>query len=890
MANTNSTHSLTIKINATGDTKQVSNTASEMDRLTKKTQEQNSTADKAPSIWGRFGSSASGALKTVGGGLQNAGGAMSNFGNKHKVLTAGIVAGGVKLIASSNEYNKTLKQTVIMSDDQELASMSSAEAMKFLDGTITELRGNFKTFSKQQIADQFYEIAKSGYSGKDATDLLSASLMLASATGEDVSTMTDVMVSTLTSFSLGADKSADSAQSLANAANASRMDVSDMLTALNLVGKQASEAGLSLEETANIIGFLRQNGMNASTASTGLRTAISNLQKPTKGVADVMERLNLSAYDSDGNFRNLNDILAEYKEKTKDATQEQRDMDAQMIAGKTGATAWTTLVSDSGQTLEEFSQKVADGAMSLEEMQAELDAQDKWGQFKANMEDSAITLAQNFAPMLQLALDFLNDFLERVNSDPEFANQVAQIGKAIGAFALFSQAVGVIGSVVTIFGGVLSALGTVIGFVTGLFGTIAGAIASAGGIMGIVSTAGTALGTVFTVLTGPIGLVIAIIGGLVFAFKTAYEGSEEFRDKVNGAVKKVLDFISPVTDWIKDKFDQLSEKFEWVGKIFDKVGGFMSDTWGAIKGVFKGGSESASKAMGNMEKNTTTSTDGMNKEVTADVKAMEAEIAKSTALAEQTGTANLDEMAKNASKSTNNASSNVGKDMKSLEKSMTTSTKGGSDNVGKDMKKMESEINKSTKSAKDKGLSNIKSMTDGITKNVAKLPQAMANAGRSMVTTWRSSLSSIQSSVSSISYVPNQIKSILSFSLYQEGQNAMISFGNGLASGLSHVYTMVSNASSASRNMSYSGVYGVVADDEQLLSGMTLSPIASAFTATKDTLSNLGGNQGSSGGSSDESTPVSITIIQKWDGKEVKNYIQDETAKDKVRVRTIKKK
>lgn len=74
----------------------------------------------------------------------------------------------------------------------------------------------------------------------------------------------------------------------------------------------------------------------------------------------------------------------------------------------------------------------------------------------------------------------------------------------------------------------------------------------------------------------PIGIVITIIAGLVAAFITAYNTSEDFRNIVDGALNAVKDGAQAVVDWFNNDF------LGFWGGAFDSAGKTLDD-WG--KGV-----------------------------------------------------------------------------------------------------------------------------------------------------------------------------------------------------------------------------------------------------------------------------------------------------------------
>lgn len=103
----------------------------------------------------------------------------------------------------------------------------------------------------------------------------------------------------------------------------------------------------------------------------------------------------------------------------------------------------------------------------------------------------------------------------------------------------------------------------------------------------------------------PIGIVIAIIAGLVAAFVTLWNKSEKFRNFWIGLWEKIKEVVSPVIDYITDRFklawevikiiwDSVSSYFKLVFNsiktVFSAIGdifsGDFSSAWEKIKGIF----------------------------------------------------------------------------------------------------------------------------------------------------------------------------------------------------------------------------------------------------------------------------------------------------------------
>jgi hypothetical protein len=122
-----------------------------------------------------------------------------------------------------------------------------------------------------------------------------------------------------------------------------------------------------------------------------------------------------------------------------------------------------------------------------------------------------------------------------------------------------------------------------------------GAIMSAAS--GAINTVKTAiLGMNTAMLANPIGLIVALIAGLVVAFIYLWNNCEGFRKFWIDLWAIIKDAASVAWEWIKKTFSQIGEwfstKFEEVqtaGKnAMDKVKKWFSDAWKSIKDTFSG--------------------------------------------------------------------------------------------------------------------------------------------------------------------------------------------------------------------------------------------------------------------------------------------------------------
>lgn len=145
------------------------------------------------------------------------------------------------------------------------------------------------------------------------------------------------------------------------------------------------------------------------------------------------------------------------------------------------------------------------------------------------------------------------------------------IGYLVGALAVIGPIITALG----VFGGIVAkvskGLGVFLKWIAPLtkgFGFLGKATGGAGRSVGLLSRA-------FTILTGPVGIVITIVTALATAFVVAYKRSEKFRDFIDKLIEKLKEFVGFIIDWMRPGFDAVLSFFK---NIKRKISTFVTET------------------------------------------------------------------------------------------------------------------------------------------------------------------------------------------------------------------------------------------------------------------------------------------------------------------------
>jgi len=153
-------------------------------------------------------------------------------------------------------------------------------------------------YSANQIADSFVELSKSGVSTKDILDGIGQAVAnLGASTDMPLADAAKSLTTILNTFGISADEAVKVVDRLAGAANASSIDVGDLITTMTYAGASAKTAGISFEDVNNAIALLGERGIKGSKAGTGLRQMFDKLLAPTNKGADALRTLGIVTED-----------------------------------------------------------------------------------------------------------------------------------------------------------------------------------------------------------------------------------------------------------------------------------------------------------------------------------------------------------------------------------------------------------------------------------------------------------------------------------------------------------------------------------------------------------------------------------------------------------------
>ncbi|EGT4142619.1 phage tail tape measure protein, partial [Clostridium perfringens] len=158
-------------------------------------------------------------------------------------------------------------------------------------------------------------MAMAGWKTGDMLNGIEPILNLAIASGEELGTTSDIVTDALTAFGLSAKDAGMFSDVLAAASSNANTNVGMMGETFKYAAPVAGSLGYTIQDTALAIGLMANSGIKASQAGTALRAGLTNLVKPSKQMAKVIDKYGISLKNSNGEMKSFKEVMEDLRSK-----------------------------------------------------------------------------------------------------------------------------------------------------------------------------------------------------------------------------------------------------------------------------------------------------------------------------------------------------------------------------------------------------------------------------------------------------------------------------------------------------------------------------------------------------------------------------------------------
>lgn len=397
------------------------------------------------------------------------------------------------------------------------SAMSQVAATKLLDTSTKKGQAQFQAledaarecgattaFSATEAAQALNNLAMAGYDTDKSVAALPTTLNLAGAGALSLEQSASILTAGMASLGIEQTEQGFShfADILAITASKAKTDVAGIGEAITTVGKTAANLKGGTEEVAASLGILADVDLTGSEGGTHLRNMIMSLQNPrNKNAAEMFENLGLSAYDSQGKMRGLNEIFGDLSKSMAGMTDQEKNNILSTIFKQTDIAAASAMLENCGDRFDELydaAKNSSEGMGASAEMYAkQMDNLDgDIDILKSSLSDLGISFYKDAGGPLRSVTQAASGMVTQLNNAyksgglsamlAEVGNSMAQIVSGAAKYAPMAVNVGIdliqnlLNGITQNSGGIASAAGNVLTtFANGIF-TLAPQIAFAG--------------------------------------------------------------------------------------------------------------------------------------------------------------------------------------------------------------------------------------------------------------------------------------------------------------------------------------------------------------------------------------------------------------------------
>ncbi|MEC9640116.1 phage tail tape measure protein [Escherichia marmotae] len=505
------------------------------------------------------------------------------------IAAAGTMA-GVKLLMPGYEFaqkNSELQAVLGVAKDSAEMTALRKQARQLGDNTAA---------SADDAAGAQIIIAKAGGDVDAIQAATPVTLNMALANRRTMEENAALLMGMKSAFQLSNDKVAHIGDVLSMTMNKTAADFDGMSDALTYAAPVAKNAGVSIEETAAMVGALHDAKITGSMAGTGSRAVLSRLQAPTGKAWDALKELGVKTSDSKGNTRPIFTILKEMQasfEKNRLGTAQQAEYMKTIFGEEASSAAAVLMTAASTGKLDKLTAafKASDGKTSelVNIMQDNLggdfkefqSAYEAVGTDLFDQQEGALRKLTQTATKYVLKLDgWIQKNKSLASTIGIIAGGALVLTGIIGAIGLVAwpvitginaiiAAAGAMGAIFTTVG---SAVMTAIGAISWPVITGINAIIAAAGAMGaIFTTVGSAVMTAIGAISWPVVAVVAAIVAGALLIRKYWEPVSAFFGGVVEGLKAAFAPVGELFTPLKPLFDWLGEKLQAAWQWFKNL-------------------------------------------------------------------------------------------------------------------------------------------------------------------------------------------------------------------------------------------------------------------------------------------------------------------------------
>ena len=439
-----------------------------------------------------------------------------------------------------------------MSKVQALSGSTGEELLK-LKRKAQEL-GASTAWSASQVSEAMQYMALAGWDANQMLEGTAGILSAASATGEDLAAVCDIITDGLSAFGMEASESARFADVLASTATSANTTIEMMGEAFTYAGSVAGAFNYSIEDTALAIGLMANSGVKASSAGTALRKMMTELNGTIEVTGKKLGTYTIKTAKADGTMKPFRETLVSLRKAFKGLTEAERAVNAEALVGKTGMAGFLAIMNTSDEAFNQLADSIDNSTGSAEKM-SEVMLDNLGGQItllKSGIESLALAIGERLTPYARKVVDVVQSVVSVFNNmSDEQKDQVMKIGAIVSC----------IPPLILLYGKLVKGVGKAMVS----FGKFGDQVKSSGSVMKVIFSPANKIVLIMT--------AIALVAPLVIKY---WEPIKAFFKGVFDKIKEILIGCGVDFQQLKEAWDKTKEG---IGLAIKALWSFFVDLW-----------------------------------------------------------------------------------------------------------------------------------------------------------------------------------------------------------------------------------------------------------------------------------------------------------------------
>lgn len=273
-----------------------------------------------------------------------------------------------------------------LDDNLSAISAVSGIATESLWGDMPQMidNANKLALSVDDLTNGMLLFYQQGLSTEETEIRLNAAGKMAAISQQDLSTAVDQLTSTMNAFNMTGEDAQNVVDVFANMAGKTATDVEELATAMARTASIAKNAGMTFEQTTAFIATMEETTrLSAETIGNSMKSIIARFQKlkedpdslledgvNANDVEKALKKADVALRDTEGNFRNIGDVIMELSAKWDTLDTNTQKYIATMAAGTQQSSNFIALVSNYQSNVDNLAYAMDSAGAAEEQFQA----------------------------------------------------------------------------------------------------------------------------------------------------------------------------------------------------------------------------------------------------------------------------------------------------------------------------------------------------------------------------------------------------------------------------------------------------------------------------------------------------------------------------------------